>query len=162
MVDFSLEMIRHAADILPQEKLLCGKIGQLPLRENIFDKILCYFVFINFDQDETAYASIQDIMRVLKKGGRALVGQLPDQELSSMYDQAKEAYAQHYQETHPEVKSLRDIHPIPQKLYDRKALAQFLEQNDISYEFRDSFNPFYWAGQPETIPWRFDLILTKP
>lgn len=160
-VDFSFEMIHHARDTFPQEKLLCGKIGQLPLGDNICDKVLCYFVFINYETDEMVYASIRDIMRVLKPGGRALVGQLPDKDLSHLYDKAKETYLAHYLETHSEEKSLRDIHRIPQKLYDRKSLKIFLEQEDIFYQFRDSFNPFYRAGQPETIPWRFDLILEK-
>ncbi len=34
-------------------------------------------------------------------------------------------------------------------------------KNEIAFDIRNSFNPFYRKGEPEHIPWRFDLILKK-
>jgi ubiquinone/menaquinone biosynthesis C-methylase UbiE len=159
--DFSLEMLANSHVICPDVSFVCGNIGELPFKDGIAQRVLCYFVFINMLDDIDIQNAIIDIMRILTKGGKALIGQLPDKAYSYDYDEDKKEYLQYCRETFGIGKNCRDMFPVPQKLFDRAVLKEFLDKAGISYQFRDSFNPFYRDGQPKTINWRFDLILFK-
>ncbi len=162
-MDIAVEMLKHAQGILPQNILLSGEIGKIPIKENFFDKILCYYVFINFSEDSYIEDSIREIGRVLKKGGRALIGQLPDRTKSSQYDRAKKDYLEHCQNIYQNNlgRDTSEIHLPPLKLYDKNKLISFLKKNDLRFHFSKSFNPFYYPRQPELIDWRFDIIIDK-
>jgi len=160
-VDFSLPMIDSAKTVCPKETLICAKIGQLPFGENSIDRALSYFVFLNFMDDRFIEQALMDIHRVMKPGGKALIGQLPDVTMSAQYDEAKARYVQYCEEHFQITKSNRETCQAPQKLFDRSVLAEFLTKKNISHHFRESFNPFYWDGEPETVAWRFDLVLEK-
>lgn len=160
-VDFSLPMLQQASSALTALPLMAGEIGRLPFKSETFDKLLSYFVFINFMDDTFVYRAIADIYRVLKPGGRALLGQLPDKEASSVYDREKQSYFLYLEETFNLGRSLRDICPIPQKLYNRSELESFLKRSGMAYDIRPSFNPFYRPGVSDRIEWRFDIILRK-
>lgn len=160
-LDFSFPMLTKAALVCPAQALVCGEIGRLPFKDHSCDCALSYFVFLNFMDDDVVTASILDIMRILKKGGRALIGQLPDKTRCADYDKAKGEYLEYCRNTYSCGKSHRDICRVPQKLFDKNFLINFLDDKNISYHFRDSFNPFYRPGQPERVEWRFDLILEK-
>src|SRR3989338_3137752 len=77
-VDFSLNMLKYARTICPRDQFVCGELGRLPFRDQSFDRVLCNFVFINIEENAYILKSITEIMRVLKKKGRALISQLPD------------------------------------------------------------------------------------
>jgi SAM-dependent methyltransferase len=160
-LDFSLPMLENAVAYCPGESFVCGEIGKLPLKENSFDCALSYFVFLNFMDDRFVEQAILDVVRILRKGGRALLGQLPDQTRSGEYDQAKAAYLDYCRGQYQFGKDNRDICRAPQKLFDKARLADFLRSQNIVYRFEKSFNPFYRPGEPERVDWRFDLILEK-
>ncbi len=164
-LDFSPAMLANAVAVCPEGEdkasFICGEIGKLPLRDETCERALSYFVFINFKDDDVVARSIQDIMRILKKGGRALIGQLPDKNRSVDYDQAKEEYLEYCRSTYPCGKNHQNTCRMPGKLFDKGYLINFLDRENIRWHFRDSFNPFYRPGQPETVEWRFDLILEK-
>lgn len=160
-LDFSSAMLEKARLFSPQEKWICGAIGELPFKEESLDKALSYFVFLNFLDDHFVETALLDVHRVLKKGGRALIGQLPDQTMSAMYDRERDAYFAYCQKTFKLGESHRDICRAPQKLFDKAKLQSFLKSRDITFEFQKSFNPFYRSGEPKTIDWRFDLIIQK-
>jgi SAM-dependent methyltransferase len=160
-LDFSFPMLSVAKRLNPTAPLVCAEIGQLPFQEGAFDRVLCYFVFINFQQEEYIARALKEIMRVLKKGGRALIGQLPDRNGSSHYDQDKLDYVKYCENKFPLGQNYSDVYKIPIKLYDRQALILFLKKQRFSFQVRPSFNPFYRPGQPKTVDWRFDLILEK-
>jgi len=160
-LDFSLPMLEKAKAFSPQQSFICGEIGKLPFENESFDKALSYFVFLNFMDDRFVEEAILDIIRVLKKGGKALIGQLPDKTQSSVYDRERDAYFAYCQKNFKLGKSHRDICRAPQKLFDQANLESFLMENKISYSIQKSFNPFYRDGQSKTIDWRFDLILRK-
>lgn len=160
-LDFSLPMLENSRVICPKKNFICGKIGELPFKDGICDCALCYFVFINILDDIEIQNAILDIMRILKKGGRALIGQLPDKAYSQDYDRDKKEYLRYCSETFSIGEDYRDSFKVPQKLFCRHSLKEFLDKVGISYQFRKSFNPFYRVGQPGTVDWRFDLILFK-
>lgn len=160
-LDFSQHMLKVAATTLSSSHLMCADLQQLPYQSNSFDRVLSYFVFINMVEDRLVEQSILEIVRVLKKGGRALVGQLPDQAGGQDYEEAKKEYIEYWQNQGRLNNNIVDQHRPPLRLFDRQRLIAFLNQNEIHFQFKNSFNPFYRPGQPKTVSWRFDLVLTK-
>jgi ubiquinone/menaquinone biosynthesis C-methylase UbiE len=160
-LDFSRNMLENAFGIVPREKLVQGAIGQLPFKAEAFDRILCYFVLINMLDDKKVEHSIEDMFRIVKKGGRVVVGQLPDRAGSADYDRAKAEYFEFCCSRDGLGENFRDKNRMPQKLFDVPTLKAFLNRQGWRHEFRPSFNPFWRPGAPETVNWRFDLIVHK-
>ncbi|MBF0122288.1 MAG: class I SAM-dependent methyltransferase [Candidatus Omnitrophica bacterium] len=160
-LDFSWGMIQNAAVLVPRNRLIQGAIGELPFKDGTFDRILCYFVLINVLDDTDVERFLVDMFRVLKPGGRLLVGQMPDRAGSKDYDSAKVEYFDYCRSHYQLGDCLRDQNRIPQKLFDVLRLRAFLDSQKIRYEICPSFNPFYRPGEPETVTWRFDLVLYK-
>jgi SAM-dependent methyltransferase len=138
-----------------------GAIGELPFRENSFDRVLSYFVFLNFSDDDLVFSSIRDIYRVLKPGGTALIGQLPLMNMNAAYDAAKADYVDYCQRTMSLGPRNDNGSRVPLRSFSRERMAEFLGQQKIAFEFLSSFNPFYREGEPQTVTWRFDLLVFK-
>ena len=119
-----------------------------------------YFVFINLTQERYIQDSLLQINRILKQGGRAVIGQLPDRRGSKDYDKAKEDYLNYCQKKFDIKKEIRPYRP-PIKLFDKASLMEWLRKKNIPVRAVDSFNPFYRPGGPKTVSWRFDLVLEK-
>ncbi len=160
-LDFSGEMLRFARQTLPETPLINGEIGRLPLKSESFAKALSYYVFLNFADDAYVEQGILEVWRVLKKGGRALIGQLPDKNGSAAYEAAKAEHLEFCRRTYPLGKNNRDTHLLPLRLFDKDALSRSLNERNIRHQFLDSFNPFFRSGQPALVNWRFDLVLEK-
>jgi len=160
-LDFSIEMLEIAHRVLKETRLVCAEVGQIPFSPETFDCILCYFVFINIDEDSYIEQAILEILRVLKNGGRALIGQLPDQAGSYRYEEAKKDYFQYCQKNFDLGKETREEYKPPLRLFDRETFVDLLKGQPVRMQFRDSFNPFYYPGQPERVDWRFDLVIQK-
>lgn len=160
-VDFSFEMLKHARIACEGDDLVCGDACCLPFKDESFDCAICYFVFVNFSDPQDVTQAINEMMRVLKKGGRVLIGHVPDRNFSSLYDSAKKEYLDYCHKTFEVGKNIRDECLIPVYTLERKFFIDLLEKEKIAYQIRDSFNPFYRPGQPETVEWRFDVVLEK-
>lgn len=160
-LDFALPMLTHAKEFFPEGKFICGDIRALPVRDASCERVLCYFVFINMMEDSDVVHAFREIQRILTRGGKALVGQLPDSARSAEYDAAKKKYLDYCAGHFPAAKNTREICRVPQKLFDKKGLKDLLVREKMICRFRDSFNPFYFPGQPATVAWRFDVILEK-
>lgn len=160
-LDFSEEMLANAKHISVEGRLVQGAIGELPLKAGSFNKVLSYFVFLNFMDDAFVEKAILDVYRIIAPGGRGLIGQLPDRVKSRDYDVAKAEYISYCSKIYSLGKSSRDLYPAPQKLFDVPLLCAFLERNHIHYQMLPSFNPFYYPGEKTTVDWRFDLVLEK-
>ena len=160
-LDFSQRMLAFALKVCPGEKFISGEISTLPFKDGSFDRALSYYVFLNFTDDRYVERSLMEILRVLKKGGRALIGQLPDKNRSRQYDLAKREHLAYCHEHFVLGKNIRDTFPPPLRLSDRVKLGRFLKDRKIKHRFLKSFNPFYRRGKPALIDWRFDLVLGK-
>ena len=160
-LDISLAMLRLARLFLPQDFLVGAEMARLPFRSGSLERVLCYFVFLNNEDDDYLQQTLREIYRVMKSNGRALIGQLPDKKLSQDYDQAKKDYERYCRKNFSLGPDFRSRQRFPVRLFDRSRLARFLTAQGISYRFTNSFNPFYYPGRPETVPWRFDIILQK-
>ncbi|MCC6758178.1 MAG: class I SAM-dependent methyltransferase [Candidatus Omnitrophica bacterium] len=160
-LDFSQSMLANARQFCPQDDLVCGEIGRLPFGDEVFDHGLSYFVFLNFLDDDFVERGLLDALKTIKKGGKLLVGQLPDKSKSKLYDHAKGEYLKYCEKRFRLGESHRDVCRAPQKLFDLDKLRGFLEREKIDHEFRRSFNPFFRPGVEPTVEWRFDLVLKK-
>jgi ubiquinone/menaquinone biosynthesis C-methylase UbiE len=52
--------------------------AKLPFADGVFDAAFCYDVYTNFPRFEDGAGLIRDMLRVVKPGGRVLVGSIPD------------------------------------------------------------------------------------
>jgi ubiquinone/menaquinone biosynthesis C-methylase UbiE len=138
-----------------------GAIGQLPLKTESLDRAISYFVFLNFSDDRFVECALLDIMRVLKIGGVALIGQMPDADGSADYEREKASYYQYCKAVMKVGDRNDEESRAVLRLFDRGRLKTFLNARGIRHEFRPSFNPFYRPGAQGTVPWRFDLLLFK-
>ena len=160
-IDISFNMLQHAASFFQEGDWVTGQAAQIPFKEATFDRLLSYFVFINIQDKEYIKKSLQEIHRVLKKGGKALIGQLPDKDKSADYDQDKSEYLDYCQERFSLGQNYRDENYVPLQLYDRDEFCEMALQTGMTCRSDQSFNPFYRPGQDLTINWRFDVILEK-
>lgn len=152
-----LDIARHSG----HGSWLQGAIGRLPFRAESFDRVLSYFVFLNFMDDAFVETALLDIFRITKHGGMALIGQLPDAKGSADYDHAKNEYFD-YCRTQMHMGARNDEGTrAPLRIFDKEKIRDFLIEHHIRHDFRPSFNPFYRPGVERTVPWRFDLIMYK-
>ena len=159
-LDFAIEMLRIARLNDKKGKFICGEIGRLPFASESFSRVLSYFVFINFSEEYTRRCLLE-IYRILKMGGRALIGQIPNERGSKDYDRAKEDYLAYCARVFKLGKDTSRLNAPPIELFDRKELSAFLRAKKIQHEIAPSFNPFWRRGEPLRVSWRFDLILKK-
>ncbi len=160
-LDFSHFMLKSALRRSKRYRLVGGELGLLPFRADSFDGVLCIYVFINLTDDGYVKQSIREILRVLKRGGRALVGQLPDDTMSAQYEKAKKEYFTYCQERYQLGRSVREKFKPPLRLFNKDKILKFLKAEGIKVQVLPSFNPFYRDGQPLSVDWRFDLLLKK-
>lgn len=60
---------------------------KLPVADNVFDAAICYDVFTNFPDFVIGEAIIREMLRVVKPGGRVLIGSIPDGGKREQYEQ---------------------------------------------------------------------------
>lgn len=156
--DISMEMLGNASQ---KNSLINADACFLPFKKNSFDRILCYFVLINFEDLCMAESVLTEIVRVLKPGGKALIGQVPDKEKSNIYDHEKERYLSYCQEKFSIRSNNRDVCHIPIQLFNRGFFHQSLKGLGCNAMIIPAFNPFYRPGELECIDWRFDVVVEK-
>jgi SAM-dependent methyltransferase len=74
----TLEVARRLR--LENATFLCEDATALRLPDASFERVVSYDVFTNFADFEIAEAVVREILRVLRPGGRAMVGSIPDVE----------------------------------------------------------------------------------
>jgi ubiquinone/menaquinone biosynthesis C-methylase UbiE len=87
-IDFCAGMLavsRH--NPMSNVSLLQANAAQLPFKDQVFDRVLCYFVIANFPDDDFTRRVLAQLIRVTRKGGVVLIGNTPDYEKKS--EQAK-------------------------------------------------------------------------
>lgn len=86
-VDVSADAVGVARRLgRPNAGFLCGDGSRLPLRDNGFDAAFCYDVFTNFPDFAFGAGILREMLRVVRPGGRVLVGSLPDQHLRQPFE----------------------------------------------------------------------------
>lgn len=77
-VDFSRILLKQANELFPNVfETICDDVFEVSLPENSADVVLIYFAIQHFDQ-KNAVRLIEKAIKLLKPGGRLLVGDVPD------------------------------------------------------------------------------------
>lgn len=79
-VDFSPTMATRAQALhIPGATFCAAEASRLPFPDQAFDRVLCYNVFTNFPSLQYAAAVVAELVRVARKGGIVLIGQVPNE-----------------------------------------------------------------------------------
>ncbi|WP_333649894.1 class I SAM-dependent methyltransferase [Lacrimispora sp.] len=73
-IDYSPTLVRKHIEIL-HNSVLTGEAADLPFKDKSFDKVICYGVYLYFDNKEYADKATKELLRVAKKG--VLIGEIP-------------------------------------------------------------------------------------
>lgn len=97
-IDYGESMITNAKEILPCGIFSSGEAAQLNFKEQCFDRLLSYSIFHYFPDEQYIYQAIEEMLRVTKKGGIILIGDLLDK---SFEQEIKAASDLNYEEKLP-------------------------------------------------------------
>lgn len=77
-IDYGDSMITNAQKTLPQGIFSTGEAADLKFSDQQFDRVLSYSIFHYFPDEGYIYKAIDEMIRVTKKGGVILIGDLLD------------------------------------------------------------------------------------
>lgn len=73
-MDYSNTLVKKHIEIL-HNSVLTGEAADLPFKDHSFDKVICYGVYLYFDDKEYAKKATSELLRVARKS--VLIGELP-------------------------------------------------------------------------------------
>lgn len=73
-MDYSPTLVRKHIEIL-HNQVLEGEAADLIFKDKSFDKVICYGVFLYFENKEYAWKALEELKRVARKA--VLIGELP-------------------------------------------------------------------------------------
>uniref|UniRef100_UPI000AEDEB18 class I SAM-dependent methyltransferase n=1 Tax=Clostridium sp. NkU-1 TaxID=1095009 RepID=UPI000AEDEB18 len=65
-IDYSPTLVQKHIELL-QNSVLTGEAADLPFKDKSFDKVICYGVYLYFDNKEYAERATKELLRVAKK-----------------------------------------------------------------------------------------------
>lgn len=90
-VDLAAGVLEVARRELPQVTFVEASADQLPFADGEFDKCYAYQTIHYFGDLETARKSLGEMRRVVRPGGKILLGQVPDADREAAYQQYRAA-----------------------------------------------------------------------
>jgi SAM-dependent methyltransferase len=73
-IDYSPTLVQKHIEFL-QNSVLTGEAADLPFKDKSFDKVICYGVYLYFENKEYAERATKELLRVARKG--VLIGEIP-------------------------------------------------------------------------------------
>ncbi len=91
-VDMAEEPLRVAARLgLPRAEFRHEEGGRLSFQSGRFDRVVSYDMMTNVPRMETVATIVKDMVRVVKPGGRVMVGSIPDEASREAYQEVVKA-----------------------------------------------------------------------
>lgn len=131
-VDFSEVMIDEVSKSL-EGVFKVGEANKLDFEDNQFDRVMSYSIFHYFPNLDYGYSAIQEMIRVCKKGGVVLVGDLLDEQFEN---EIKGASNLSYEKEIPSIQ--------------RYSEWQFFDLNKLKLDFIEMGFKVEILPQPET------------
>ncbi len=94
-VDLSAGVLDLARQSLPHVSFQLASAADLPFADAAFDKCYCYQAFHYFDEFAVARQAVDEMRRVVRPGGRILIGQVPNVDFEAEYQQARRSRTFH-------------------------------------------------------------------
>jgi len=160
-MDFAPAMLKAAAQARFDLQLILGDASALPVGEAEMDRVLVYFMLMNYPEREKIVVVLKECLRVLKPGGVCLAGQFPLKSRSALYDRAKKRYQQWCQSRFKLGNDLRGQEPPPQVLFNDDFGEYLSGAVGVRVKTEQSFNHFWREGEPAQCSWRVDYLLRK-
>ncbi|MBI3584945.1 MAG: class I SAM-dependent methyltransferase [Nitrospinae bacterium] len=147
-IDFSLPMIKKSLEVISDGGFAVGEVNKLPFDNNIFGRVLCYSVFHYFPDEEYAVKTITEMIRVCKKGGYIMIGDIPSLKNKKMLSE-KELNSYSRQDR-------PGIHRIDEWLfYDLETLSKIIEDLKCTPQILPQ------PKELKTSHYRFDIVAKK-
>ncbi len=130
-IDFSENMIKKAKERLPDGLFKHAEAADINFGDQSFDRVLSYSIFHYFKDEYYAFSVMNQMMRVCKKGGIILIGDLLDQKFE---DEIKSSSNLDYEQKIPLIQRYSqwlfyDLERLKQNALDHGAVkVEILEQ----------------------------------
>lgn len=140
-VDIAKPTLRVAERLrLPNATFRLGDGTRLPQGDSTVDAAFCYDVFTNFPRFADGAGIITEMLRVVKPGGRVLVGSIPDETTREAHEQRAAAVAAKLTAQCGPVPPPPPIRPVSVLDKIRRRVQSPVEPGIVSYYFqRDDF-----------------------
>ena len=150
-VDYSIDAINTIKNQIPDGKFYHAEASALPFQDNAFDRIICFSVFFYFASYEYANQTLQEMLRVLKPGGKILIGEVSDIH--------KKDIAMKLRAKSQSVRKGREVYDaeVQHLYYPADFFEQFAVENNMNSQLIDENVPelsFY-----ESSAYRFSVLL---
>lgn len=149
-LDYSPTLVEIARRFLPQGTFVHGEANQLPWPAASFDQVASMGVFLYFRDWAYAEQVLDEMLRVVKPGGRCFVIDINDRAHMTLAEdiRRKNIGAAKYDELYRELR---------QMYYERDWFHQFAARRGLKYELFDQSLAHYDSAQ-----WRFNFYFEKP
>jgi len=149
-IDYSPTMVEIARLVLPGATVRQAEANCLPFGECIFDKIVSMGVFLYFPSWRYTERVLEEMLRVLKPGGKCLI--------MDINDRAKRAEAEDKRKRLIGLRLYRKMYQgLGHMYYERRWFVRFAERRGLSYELFDQNITDYGNSD-----WRFNFCFQKP
>ena len=160
-LDFAPAMLKAAASARFDLQLILGEGSALPVGDALLDRVLVYFMLMNYPEHEKIVEVLKECLRVLKPGGICLAGQFPLKSRSAVYGQEKKRYQQWCQSCFKLGEDLRGQEPPPQVLFEDDFGKYLNSALGVKVKTEQAFNHFWRQGESSQCSWRVDYVLRK-
>jgi ubiquinone/menaquinone biosynthesis C-methylase UbiE len=149
-IDYSPTLLEIARRVLPGGTFHQAEANRLPHDTGSFDKLTSMGVFMYFPGWPYAEQALDEMIRVLKPGGRALV--------LDINDAAKMEMAEGIRERNLGAEKYRELYrDLRQMYYPRDLFRDYAQRRGLKHELFDQALANYDSAQ-----WRFNFYFEKP
>lgn len=149
--DISFAMAKDGSNLIPEDNFIVTSAATLPFKSCFFERLLCYSVFQYFQDLFFAKEVLSEFIRVVKKGGFILIGDIPSQvqQKKEMKKQDNKRYITQKPHYPPALK-----HDLKTLEFKTEFFLEFCNENDVGCKVLKQ----NIKGKPTSIS-RYDVLI---